>query len=294
MYFWIFFAIFIIFNIVNLLTGFYLSKFLIKFIQALPLFILDIYRMDKTVFRGYGFWGFVGLGGSGKTLSIVDYLIIMREKYPKVKILTNFECSVDNGKILSWRDLLEIENKEIVEISESEYYKFKKWKRKNIWIEIIDGELFFFEEKNNGVIFGFDEIHLTFESTKWEDAPDNLLDYISQQRKLHKQIVASSQVFTRINKKLREQTNYVIECKSFLMGRLVVNKYYNTAEYIANDEKFDKGSRKRKTVKCEVFIAYDEIREKYNTEEIMKDLSIGKSETRKLSELIASYNGGKI
>ncbi len=292
MYFWIFFAIFMIFNIVNLLTGFYLSKFLIRFFKAIPLFIRDIYIMDKTVFRGYGFWGFVGLGGSGKTISIVDYLILMREKYPKVKILTNFECSVSDGKINSWQDLLEVENKEIVEITEKEYYKYKKWKRKKIWIEVIDNELFFFYEKNNGVIYGFDEIHLTFESTKWEDAPDNLLDYISQQRKLHKQIVASSQVFTRINKKLREQTNFVIECKSFLMGRLVVNKYYNTAEYIANDEKFDKGSRKRRTVKREVFIAYDEIREKYNTEEIMKELSFSKSDTQKLSDLIAKYKGG--
>lgn len=291
MYFWIFFVLFMILNIFNLLTGFYLSKFLIKFIQALPLFFIDLYRLDKTVFRGYGFWGFVGLGGSGKTISIVDYLIMMREKYPKVKILTNFECSVSDGKINSWRDLLEVENKEIVEITEKEYYKYKKWNRKNIWIEVTDDELFFFEEKNNGVIFGFDEIHLTFESTRWEDAPDNLLDYISQQRKLHKQIVASSQVFTRINKKLREQTNFVIECRSFLLGRLVVNKYYHTAEYIANDEKFDKGSRKRKTVKRDVFIAYDHIRDKYDTEEIMKDLNIGKSDSRKLSDLISKYKG---
>lgn len=291
MYFWIFFAIFMIFNIVNLLTGFYLSNFLIKFFKAIPLFIVDIYRMDKTVFRGYGFWAFCNLGGSGKTISIVNYLIKMREKYPKVKILTNFECSVADAHINSWRDLIETNNIEIVEITEKEYYKYKKWHRK-VWIEVIDNELFFFYEKNNGVIYGFDEIHLTFESTKWEDAPDNLLDYISQQRKLHKQIVSSSQVFTRINKKLREQTNFVIECKSFLMGRLVVNKYYNTAEYIANDDKFDKGSRKRRTVKRDVFIAYDYIRKQYNTEEIMKELSVSKSDTQKLSDLIAKYKGG--
>ena len=289
MYFWIFFAIFIIFFIVNLLTGFYLYRLIKHFLLAIPLFIKDIYRMDKTVFRGYGFWGFVGLGGSGKTLSIVDYLIMMREKYPKVKILTNFECAVADGKINSWQDLLQVDNIEIVEITEKEYYKYKKWGNRKIWIEVIEDELFFFEEKNNGVIYGFDEIHLTFESTKWEDAPDNLLDYISQQRKLHKQIVASSQVFTRINKKLREQTNYVVECKSFLLGRLIINKYYYTAEYIANDEKFDRGSRKRRTVKRDVFVAYDKIRNKYNTEEIMKELSVPKSDNKKLTDLIANF-----
>lgn len=145
-------------------------------------------------------------------------------------------------------------------------------------------------EKIVGVIFGFDEIQLTFESTKWEDAPSNLLDYISQQRKLHKQIVSTSQVFTRVDKKLREQTNSVIECKSYLFGRLFTNKYYITQEYISNGEKLNAGSRKRRCLKRDVFVGYDKIREKYNTEEIMKELSIGKSESSQLLDLLKKYS----
>ena len=64
-------------------------------------------------------------------------------------------------------------------------------------------------KRNHGVIFGFDEIHLTFESTKWEDAPDNLLDYISQQRKFHKLILGSSQV-VNVNTKMYNFSNLLM------------------------------------------------------------------------------------
>ena len=70
----------------------------------------------------------VGLGGSGKTLSLVDYLIMIKEKYPTVLILTNFECEVADSKINSWRDLLEITNIQVFEINEKTYNKFKKYK----------------------------------------------------------------------------------------------------------------------------------------------------------------------
>ena len=82
----------------------------------------------------------------------------------------------------------------------------------------------------------------------------------------------------------------VIECFSCLFGRLVVNKYYRTEEYIANDEKKDKGSRKRRMKKFEIFIAKDFIRNSYDTEEIMKDLKVGKSKDKQLVDLIKEYS----
>lgn len=175
----------------------------------------------------------------------MEYLYLLKEKYPKVKVLTNFDCYFTDGKINSWRDLLETTNIQIDKIDEKKYNKFKKYKvykNEDLWLEVNKDimEIEYYVRRNHGVVFGFDEIHLTFESTSWEDAPSNLLDYISQQRKLHKLILASSQVFTRIDKKLREQTNFIVECKALLLGRLIINKYYITSEYIANNEKFDK------------------------------------------------------
>lgn len=284
----------------------FIHNFIFKFIESFPLFIKDFVTMDKKEFRGYGFHIYCGLGGSGKTISIVNYLLAMKQKYPKLKIYTNFYFPAGDGIIKDWKDLIEITNYETVEITQEEYEKLKKFKPnkegKNgeFWTEDVEftneetGEIEtitnYYKIINHGVIFGFDEIHMTLNSDKWKDRPDDLLYYISQQRKMHKQIVASSQVFTRIDKILREQTNYVVECNSFLLGRLVVNRFYHTEEYIANDEKKDKGSRKRKVKTYRIFIARDFIRNSYDTEEIMKDLKVGKSKDKQLVDLIKEYS----
>lgn len=283
----IIFIFFVIFIFLDLTTLGFIHNFIIKFFISIPLFIKDIIRNDKHVFHGYGFWAFCGLGGSGKTLSIVEYIMRIKKKYPHVLVLSNFNCDLSDNKIKSWKDLLNITNINTYEITRKEYDKRVKWGQKHVFMVLDDNNNIHYKKTvNDGVIYAFDEIHLTFESTKWQDAPDNLLDYISQQRKYHKQIVSSSQVFTRINKKLREQTNFVIECKSIFKGRLVINSYYRTPEYIANDEKMDKGSRKRKVKKRYVFVAYDYIRNKYNTEQVMKDLSTAKSNEKVLVDLI--------
>lgn len=281
-----------IFLILDLLTMGFIHNLIINFIQAFCVFLVDIYKRDKGVFRGFGFWCYCGLGGSGKTLSIVKYLLDIKSKYPNVKILTNFKFSKSDGRIETWKDLLETENVNIYEIDQKEYDKRKKWGQKHIFMCLTDDNRIVYKKKiNDGVIFGFDEIHLTFESSNWKDAPDNLLDYISQQRKYHKQIVGSSQVFTRIDKKLREQTNFVVECRSIFSGRLCIDTFYKTVEYIANGEKMDKGQRKRKAKKRTSFVAWDKIRQAYNTEEIMKELRKGRSKESVLIDYIKEIGG---
>lgn len=283
----IIFILFIILLFIDLITLGFIHNLILKFFISLPLFIIDIIKSDKGVFRGYGFWAFCGLGGSGKTLSIVEYLSRIKKKYPNVLILSNFNLKFADGKINSWQDLIDVTNINIYEIDRKEFDKRKKWGQDHIFMTIDDNNIIHYRKTiNDGVIYAFDEIHLTFESTKWQDAPSNLLDYISQQRKYHKQIVSSSQVFTRIDKKLREQTNFVVECKSIFRGRLCINSYYRTVEYIANDEKMDKGSRKRKVRKRYVFVAYDNLRNKYNTEQVMKELKTSRSKESVLIDLI--------
>ena len=305
--FWVFLGLLVILDVAK--KGF-IHNFIFKFIEAFPFFIKDVFTTNWKEFRGYGFHIYCGLGGSGKTISIVNYLLAMKQKYPKLKIYTNFYFPAGDGIIKDWKDLIETTNYETVEITKEEYEKLKKYKpnkegkEKEFWAEnteIVDeetGEIIdtekYYRIVNHGVIFGFDEIHMTLNSDKWKDRPDDLLYYISQQRKMHKQIVASSQVFTRIDKILREQTNYVVECSSFLMGRLVVNRFYHTEEYIANDEKKDKGTRKRKVKAYRIFIARDFIRNSYDTEEIMKDLKVAKSKDKQLVDLIKEYSKKEI
>ncbi len=288
------------FFFVDLKSNGYLHNFIITFIFAIPYSIKDFILLNKKEFRGYGFHLYCGLGGSGKTLSIVNYLLLLRRKYPKLKIYTNFYFTEGDGIIKNWSDLINITNYETIEIDESEYKRLcflkprkeeKEFYKKEV--ECLNEEtgeiqkIFkYYKIINHGVVFGFDEIHMTLSSDNWKSRPDDLLYYISQQRKMHKQIVASSQVFTRIDKTLREQTNFVVDCKSFLMGRLCSNKYYYTEEYLANDEKKDKGPRKRKFKKYRIFIAVDKIRNAYDTEEIMKELKLGKSKESQLTDLL--------
>lgn len=280
-----------VFIFLDFITLGFLHNLIINFFKSLPLIIRDIHRRDKGVFRGFGFWCFCGLGGSGKTLSIVRYLLNIQKKYPNVKVLTNFNYKYRDGDIKTWHDLLDTENINIYEITEKEYNKRMKWGQKHIFMCLDDNNNIIYKKRiNDGVIFGFDEIHLTFESTNWQDAPGNLLDYISQQRKFHKQILGSSQVFTRIDKKLREQTNFVVECKS-LMGRLVINSFYKTVEYISNGEKMDKGQHKRRVHRRISYVAYDSIRNSYDTEQIMKELKKSKSNESVLVDLIKKVGG---
>lgn len=286
---WFFIGLLIFLDIAK--KGF-IHNFISMFIKAVPYAVKDFIVMNKKEFRGYGFHIYCGLGGSGKTISIVNYLLAMKQKYPKLKIYTNFYFPAGDGIIKNWKDLIEITNYETIEITEKEYNKLQliRPKKEGKDKEYYQEDNKYYRVVNHGVLFGFDEIHMTLSSDKWKDRPDDLLYYISQQRKMHKQIVASSQVFTRIDKTLREQTNFVIECSSCLLGRLVVNKYYHTEEYIANDEKKDKGTKKRKIKKYNIFIAKDFIRNSYDTEEIMKDLKVGKSKEKQLVDLLKDYS----
>ena len=145
------FLIILSFIVLNILTKFYITKFIIKLCLSVSLFIHDLLKMDFSVFRGYGFWVFCGLGGSGKTLSLVNYLMLMKEKYPSVKILTNFYCEVADGRINSWHDLIDTTNIQVIEIDEKTYNKFKQYgtyKDDDLWLEIIESELKFFVRKN--------------------------------------------------------------------------------------------------------------------------------------------------
>ena len=100
----IIFILIIVFLILDVITLGFLHGLIINFFKAIPLIIKDIYRRDKHVFRGYGFWCFCGLGGSGKTLSIVRYLHSIQKKYPNVKVYTNFYYEGATGQITSWHD----------------------------------------------------------------------------------------------------------------------------------------------------------------------------------------------
>lgn len=244
-----------------------------KPIISIALFIKDRLTRDREVYPGYGFWLFCGLGGSGKTLSVVEYVSRMKQQYPKMKVYSNFYLEFADGQIADWQDIINLENFEWKEISKDKYDKLLR----SVPQELMTQDGLYYQKHHYGIIFAFDEIHLTFASDKWKDCPDGMLEYISLQRKRHKHIIGTSQVFTRIDIKLREQTNFVVECSNLFGGRLIFNKYFNTCDYLSNGEKGDSGMRKRKRKKRYTFVAYDRIRDLYDTNQIVTELQKGKS-----------------
>ena len=120
-----------------------------KYFDLFRWLLVDFLERDKHLgeFREYGFTFFVGRQGAGKTISMVHYLDRMKERYPDCIVVANFDYYQADRIMTDWRDLLEIRN------------------------------------GTNGVIFAIDEIHSEYDSSKWNDIPEDLLSEISQQRK---------------------------------------------------------------------------------------------------------------
>ena len=219
------------------------------FIKGYLLFLKDTVkqfyhrRIKKEIkpFDYYGVYLFCGRVGCGKTISMIEKANRIKQRYPKVKIYSNFDCDISDGKIEYWEQLRDLTNR---------------------------------DEMGNeqGILFLFDEIHLTFASEAWQAAPADIISYISLQRKNKKCIFASSQVWTRVNKVIREQADYVIECKSFFKSRIVRNKYYLQEDYAVNGEQKDSGMRKRDVRLKDCFVATDKLRSLYDTNEIVRGL----------------------
>ena len=207
----------------------------VHFVQFLKWKSKDIKRSVEQKKSGYvpfapfGLKMFCGRQGSGKTVGMVWYLDQIRRKYPNCHIYTNFDYAYQTKPLESLLDLLNLRNGE------------------------------------DGVVFALDEIQNEFSSAVSKDFPESLLSEITQQRKQKVCILASSQVFTRVAKPLREQCYEVIECRTFF-GRWTRLKSYDGDDYCSiidcyNPEKKFKMPKKW----VQSFIQTDELRASYDT-----------------------------
>ncbi len=157
----------------------------------------DFYRENPTYFRPDGLIIFCGPQGSGKTLSAVNYVYNLLELYPKCLIVTNLELTnypVDDERVFLFQEAKDLT-------------KYKNGKE--------------------GVIFLIDEIQLYFNSLGSKNIDIDVMTQLSQQRKQRIHIVATSQVFGRMSKQLREQFDVVIWCQKKFYGYLQKNSLIN-------------------------------------------------------------------
>ena len=137
---------------------------------------------------------FVGCQGSGKTLSAVSYCRNLLKMYPKCIFVTNidvFDFPIDNNRVFLFKNALDLQK---------------------------------YNNGQAGVLFLIDEIQLYFNSLESKNIDPEVMVQISQQRKQRKHIVATSQIFGRMAKPLREQFSNVIICRNYL-NAFQVNSY---------------------------------------------------------------------
>lgn len=191
-------------------------------------------------FKPFGLWMFCGRQGSGKTVGIVYHLEEMRKKYPKAIIVTNFDYKYADFNLKSLNDLLTIKNGE------------------------------------DGVIFAIDELQNEFSSAVSKNFPETVLSLVTQQRKQRICILASSQVYMRVAKPLREQCFYVVDCRTFFQ-RWTRMKCFDAQDYNTIVDKSDVVEAKMKLRKIwkKSFIQTDFLRNLYDTYAVVLRLQRG-------------------
>lgn len=196
-------------------------------------FIADTFGKDPDAFDTYGVHVFSGEQGSGKSIAAVHFIKCMMERNPCAKLASNISLNFQDAVISDWTDILRYNNGS-------------------------DGQIIF-----------LDEIQNWFSSNESRNFPPDMLTEITQQRKQRKCVVATSQVFTRISKPIREQITLLY--KPFtVFGCLTVVRVYKVA---LNDDGSTKDMRRVRTY-C--FVHDEELRNSYDTyQKVLRQSLVG-------------------
>ncbi len=172
------------------------------------------FRDNPDYFSADGLLCFVGPQGSGKTISAVNYVYKLMKKYPKCKLCTNL--FLEEYPVVTFEDFKKKHfTDQDEDISDIEKY--------HIYLQ--ENRVFFFRNNDDfkrysnnkkGLIFLVDEIQLYLNSLESKNINMDTMTQIAQQRKQRKHIVATSQVYGRMAKPLREQFSNIIVCNNYL------------------------------------------------------------------------------
>lgn len=177
-------------------------------------FAYDWITLDPNTFKQYGMHLLCGEQGCGKT-TLMAYLVRKYKRiYPKLIVRSNFSCSMQDLELTSWEELT----------------------------------------LNTNGIYGeldcIDEIQNWFSSMASKNFPPDMLTIITQQRKVRRCILATSQVFTRVAKPIRENT-YLMYYPFTLFGCITFVRVYKP---ILNED----GTLKEKKLRKFFFFVHDQ------------------------------------
>lgn len=173
---------------------------LLKFVLLFPI-TFYLYLVDRWEARGkvhlFGIFGFFGLPGEGKTISMTRKLNDYREKYgDKIYIMTNYNYLKQDFEFTDWRQLL--------------------------------------KEYDKPLVVAWDEVQNVFNSRNFKDFPIQLLTILTQVRKNNGiQILYTSQRWHFVDKNFRSLSFGCYDCHTIL-GRFTVSSLFDPKDY---DEK---------------------------------------------------------
>lgn len=187
-------------------------------------------------FHPYGMYFFCGLPGTGKTMFLTKKLTEYRKKYgDSIYIGTNYKFKLQDFEVKGYGDVLKVYDKP--------------------------------------TIIGYDEIQNDFDARSWASIDYAFSERITQSRKLEGlMIMGTAQKFSFVDRRLRQLTHMVYECRTFF-ERLTIAKLYEpeVKEKIEAGQFNEMYSQKNKGFS--MFVQSDFIRSLYNSYQMIDSVS---------------------
>lgn len=212
------------------------SLFYRLFIAFPRQYALDFIRRnpDEFPFSERGLYIIEGEQGAGKTTTMTYLLNKLQKQYPALKVYSNYHYAAENEPFYDWRKQFE------------------------------------YEVGETGGVYAIDEIHIWLcSSLQSKDFPPELLTQICQNRKNHRAIYGTVQVFGRCPKPIREQCKLLFSpytiagCLTFVIVRKpIVDENGKVLSY--------------KFRRLFFFVQTDELRSLFDTYDIIKKMEVVK------------------
>lgn len=209
-------------NIKQYLNGSKNPKKIFKTIRHNLLFA----RNNPDYFYPAGIWVFCGPQGSGKTLSAIQCLKKICAEYPKAKVCTNLQIEGIENETIPFTDYAQLEE--------------------------LDNGI-------EGIIFFLDELHILWNSLESKDIPISEMACFCQMRKNRRVIIGTAQVYGRIAKPIREQLQYVVDCRN-IFGVIQYNTILDPSDAVERD-----GQIGAKIIGHEIWFHSPELYNSYDT-----------------------------
>ncbi len=183
--------------------------------------------------RPFGITCFIGLPGTGKTLSLSEKLFRLKSEFPQAIIATNFGWKYQDYALTEWYQLISINNSE-----------------------------------GKGVIFGIDEVHTIWSRYSSAKMPIEVLELFSQNRKWSKMLVCTAQSYSDVVIDIRRRCHFIIECRN-IGARWVFQRAFAPDDYKEKDGEY---TARRRAWRYS-FIATNFIYDSYDTYSIIKSIA---------------------